>query len=172
MECECGCGQLTSRVTFNKPASGLKIGDYHRFVKGHHQRQFHQYPLVYRAESGCLLWRGTISKKGYGVFRFPFETYPLFKDIFPSPVVTAHKLHFWIEYGRLPVGHLDHTCEVKHCVEPTHLVDGSRFLNSALGFVSCYLRELGCKYDPEKMREGFMDFIEGILREEAEDDDE
>ena len=37
--CQCGCGQKTAQVQWNRTAKGMKKGDYYKYVKGHGRRQ-------------------------------------------------------------------------------------------------------------------------------------
>jgi hypothetical protein len=58
------------------------------------------------ASSGCWLWRGCLSGKGYGC---AYNT-------------SAHRAtYIWFK-GEIPHGyHVDHLCRVRHCVNPDHL---------------------------------------------------
>lgn len=65
-------------------------------------------------ESGCLLWASSLNHKGYGLFRNDEQR--------QVPV------HQWV-YDQFIGGRTDehvlHTCDVRNCVEKTHLFLGS-----------------------------------------------
>jgi hypothetical protein len=66
--------------------------------------------------SGCWLWTGYISPKGYGSFRDRAKPEP------PSP---AHVVSYRLFKGPVPAGLLvRHTCDVR-CVNPDHLLLGT-----------------------------------------------
>lgn len=70
--------------------------------------------------SGCWLWTGTCTQKGYG--RFWFE----------GGKVGAHRVAYQLFAGPLPVGsHVLHKCDVKNCVNPEHLEIGTNAQNHA-----------------------------------------
>lgn len=60
--------------------------------------------------SGCWLWSGAWSERGYGVVR---------KN---KRLMFAHRLSYEMTNGKVPKGlELDHKCRVKCCVRPDHL---------------------------------------------------
>lgn len=62
------------------------------------------------SESGCWLWDGYITPKGYGTVRFNGKN------------VRAHRLSYELHIGAIPKGlQLDHLCRVRHCINPAHL---------------------------------------------------
>ena len=66
---------------------------------------------------GCWLWTGAIRKiSGYGAFQVGVRK-----------TVGAHRVAFELTIGRqIPKGvHVLHTCDVRHCVRPDHLWDGT-----------------------------------------------
>lgn len=68
------------------------------------------------AESGCVLWHGAASGKGYGRIKFAGKLY--------SP----HRVMLELKLGRcmLPAEDTRHTCDVPRCVSQAHLIHGSR----------------------------------------------
>ena len=57
--------------------------------------------------NGCWLWQGTLDRFGYGHFNNK----------------AAHRWVWEVMRGSIPHGHvLHHECQVRSCVNPTHLV--------------------------------------------------
>lgn len=86
----------------------------------HEERQERFWKKVKRTD-GCWLWVGSIKTTGYGEVR-----------ISPTKTVTAHRLA-WEIYNdrRIPEGLVvRHTCDVRNCVRPTHLVLGTHKENT------------------------------------------
>jgi HNH endonuclease len=55
---------------------------------------------------GCWLWRASTNGRGYGTFRSQM----------------AHRVAYELLTGPIPDGHeLDHLCDVRKCVNPSHL---------------------------------------------------
>lgn len=72
--------------------------------------------------SGCWLWIGAWSDRGYGVVR---------KN---KRIMFAHRLSYEMEYGAVPDGlELDHKCRVKCCVRPDHLEAVTHHVNVLRG---------------------------------------
>ena len=70
--------------------------------------------------SGCWLWTGSVTKYGYGQLSGGTGKNPL----------RAHVLAYTLYKGPIPKG-LDvrHTCDVRCCVNPEHLLTGTRLQN-------------------------------------------
>ena len=67
----------------------------------------------------CRLWTGWVTNKGYG------DTYGNGRKI------SAHRLAWERAYGPIPSGmFVCHHCDVKRCIEPTHLFLGTALDNN------------------------------------------
>lgn len=65
-----------------------------------------------RDESGCWLWQGARTRKGYGHIRSDDN----------GPLVAVHRVAYVAFVGAIPEGlEIDHLCRVRHCVNPAHL---------------------------------------------------
>lgn len=68
---------------------------------------------VSESPSGCWLWNGATSPKGYGQFRF---------TVGRGTPGRAHRWAYTRWVGLIPEGlTLDHLCRVRRCVNPAHL---------------------------------------------------
>lgn len=77
---------------------------------------------VARDGSGCWLWNGKVSEKGYGIIQH--ERRRLY----------AHRVGFELFVGSVPNGlELDHLCRVRRCVNPAHLEPVPHVENVARG---------------------------------------
>lgn len=74
--------------------------------------------------TGCWLWTGGLGSHGYGCFSIGF-----------AGIVKAHQASYYIFKGALPRGQyvLDHTCDVRSCVNPRHLRKITWAANKARG---------------------------------------
>lgn len=73
----------------------------------------------------CWIWIGGIRGKcGYGAFKLRGKT------------ISAHRLSFELEYGRIPDGLLImHTCDNRRCVNPLHLLLGDFSTNAQDAYI-------------------------------------
>lgn len=84
-------------------------------------RKQERVPAPVRTPSGCLLWQGYVTPEGYGrLNRGQVYLY-------------AHRVAWEAVYGAIPDGlTVDHDCEVKTCVEVSHLQLVTRGRNTEL----------------------------------------
>lgn len=71
----------------------------------------------------CWLWQASLNKGGYGQFQVR-ENRKLLHD-------GAHIASFFLHHGRWPAPGMQalHTCDVRHCVNPAHLWEGTQVDN-------------------------------------------
>lgn len=111
--CQCGCGQPAPISKVNDRFHGWTRGEPKRYISGHNARKAERYIVEDRGYlSACWIWQLHVTKKGYAHTCPPGASRP----------VRAHRLYYEEEYGPIPEGYeLDHLCEVKCCVRPSHL---------------------------------------------------
>lgn len=89
--------------------------------------------------TGCWLWLGAPSAKGYGRYYVP-----------GSAVTLAHR-HAWTFYcGPIPTGMVvDHICRVRSCVNPDHLrlvTLAENTLTNSVGVTAANKAKTHCKW--------------------------
>jgi len=67
---------------------------------------------------GCWLWTGALDDGGYGLFSVGGKTQ------------RAHRVAYELRFGK-PRQHVRHKCGQRRCVNPAHLVEGTRQENVA-----------------------------------------
>ena len=69
--------------------------------------------------TGCLLWTAALNECGYGEFKFAHRVRQL-----------AHRVAFFIAYGRWPQPQALHRCDTPACVNIAHLFEGTDLDNA------------------------------------------
>jgi hypothetical protein len=85
--------------------------------------------------TGCWLWLGCVDRAGYGQARVGGKTVP------------AHVAMWRATHGEHGAEDLDHTCRVRHCVNPAHLepVTHRENMRRGNGFAGINARKTHCK---------------------------
>lgn len=77
------------------------------------------YDHTLRVPSGCLIWQGAVSSSGYGNL------------VLDGKHTRAHRASYSLAHGPIPRGlYVLHSCDVRLCVEPSHLHLGTAKQNS------------------------------------------
>ncbi len=156
--CKCDCGKVTrSRADSLLDGMIVSCGCYHsewcRSLKGKRKTTgtLEQFEKRYIPEpmSGCWIWlAGFNPSNGYGRFYTG-----------PNKCVYAHKFSFQTFKGSIPRGHmLRHTCDVKLCVNPDHIITGTA-VDNAQDAVERGLYKIGKDHWAARLSESDVLFI-------------
>ncbi len=88
------------------------------------------------SDTGCWLWTGPLTRKGYGRFK-----------VADKPI-QAHRWAYAYLRGPIPEGlTIDHLCRMRHCVNPRHMEVVTSRENTLRGFgvAAQYARRAHCK---------------------------
>lgn len=123
--CECGCGYPAPIA--KRKSNGFRKGEVQRFLLGHNNR-LRRLPVPYIVEplTGCWIWQGYKSKKGYGQMSITRGG--------KKKSVYAHRYFYEQHRGPIPSGRdLDHLCHNTICVNPQRLEAVSERVNCRRG---------------------------------------
>lgn len=118
--CRCGCGERAPLAQQTVHALGHVEGLPQRFVRGHANRL--TTPAYEVDANGCWIWLRSKNNSGYG------------HGVFGGKLVVAHKGMYEAKHGPVPEGLvLHHTCEVRACCNPDHVIPVSPLENIRKG---------------------------------------
>lgn len=72
--------------------------------------------VAIKEKDECWLWHGKDGNRYGNVSRF-------YDD---KRSELSHRVAYYLTHNRFPIGVTRHTCDLKHCCNPNHLIEGSR----------------------------------------------
>ena len=150
--CKCSCGQncvsrADSLLDGMIRSCGCLHAEWAKSAKGFERKetraQRFEARYIPEPNSGCWLWLGPLNlSNGYGRFYLN-----------EKEIVYAHRFSFKHHKGKIPSGHvIRHTCDVKICVNPEHLITGTPRENDQ-DAVQRGLKPKGVKHGMAKLSE-------------------
>ena len=103
-----------------------------------------------QGESDCWNWKASLQKSGYG------------NSYSEQGVETAHRISYKLCYGEIPQGkEIMHLCDNRRCVNPKHLVLGSRKDNMIDCSKKGRLNPNSLKNLTHRLQKGYIPSIKG-----------
>jgi len=75
-------------------------------------------PVHPKLKTRCWLWTASVDTSGYGLVKIAKKLYK------------AHRLSWFLKYGKWPIPCALHKCDNTRCVRPSHLFEGDRLTNN------------------------------------------
>lgn len=83
--------------------------------------------LVVNDADSCWLWKASSNNQGYGQFRID------------GTMRLAHRVAFFLLFGRWPKNILRHSCDTPLCVRGSHLIEGTQKQNMVDAVERCQI---------------------------------
>jgi hypothetical protein len=129
--CACGCGRETNVITHNQTRENRVKGEFSRYIRGHHMRGVSLKKDIHTRytvdpDTGCWLWQGDRSPKGYGSIKTP-----------SGQRLGVHRYFYELYRGPIPDGlEIDHLCRRRNCVNPEHMEAVTHLVNIRRGLAA------------------------------------
>jgi hypothetical protein len=117
-------------------------------IKAHLQILFNNKVVI---SEGCWEWNGPVDRDGYGKLSVKNRIFG-----------RAHRVSWFLRYGKIPTGLICHTCPNKDCTNPLHLFVGDPKDNSR-DMVEKNIQLKGSKNGASKLNEKQVEEIKKLL---------